>query len=159
MGRYVITAAHCLPHFPPCASFSEPQDRTYKALLGKLEKRRTKRTVWAECVFLDPISDIAVLTSPDGEELFEAASSYETLVNETIPLRVSAAASNGNAWLLSLAGEWSLCRMERFFDGRIWIWEGELIGGMSGSPILADDGTAVGVVTAGLRRVFRTQAE
>ena len=42
--------------------------------------------------------------------------------------------------------------MERYFDGPIWIWEGAIMGGMSGSPILADDGTAVGVVTAGVVR-------
>jgi hypothetical protein len=33
--RLVITAAHCLPYFPPCASISQLEDRTYQALLGQ----------------------------------------------------------------------------------------------------------------------------
>jgi hypothetical protein len=32
----VITAAHCLPFFPPCASISLYQHRTYEALLGPI---------------------------------------------------------------------------------------------------------------------------
>jgi hypothetical protein len=64
--RYVITAAHCLPSFPPCLSFSDVSERTYKALLGPLGQ---EPTVWAECVFVDPIGDIAVLGAPDGQEL------------------------------------------------------------------------------------------
>src|SRR5258708_31035148 len=44
--RIVITAAHCLPFFPPCHAFSYLQDRTYKALLAPLGQ---EPTVWAEC--------------------------------------------------------------------------------------------------------------
>jgi hypothetical protein len=54
----VVTAAHCLPFFPPCHSCSYLHERTYKALLGPLGQ---KPTVWAECLFADPIGDIAVL--------------------------------------------------------------------------------------------------
>jgi len=44
-------------------------DRTYKRLLGTLDAKEL--TVWAECLFVDPIADLAVLGVPDvagGEE-------------------------------------------------------------------------------------------
>jgi len=52
--RLVITAAHCLPHFPPCHGTSYTEERTYKKLLAPL---KAKPTVWAECLFADPIAD------------------------------------------------------------------------------------------------------
>lgn len=146
-GGYVITAAHCLRRLPRlgarCAGGAE---LTYKHLLGKLGGRAT---VWAECVFADPIADIAVLQSPDDQELREEAGRYRDLLDEATPLKVSKPAAAGSAWLLSLAGEWEHCQMERIADGPIWITEGQIRPGMSGSPILADDGSAVGVVCAG----------
>jgi hypothetical protein len=56
--RLVITAGHCLPDFPTCHSSSHTEERTYKALLGSLGE---KPAVWAECLFADPIGDVAVL--------------------------------------------------------------------------------------------------
>jgi hypothetical protein len=34
IDRVVITAAHCLPLFPPCHGMSQLEERTYGALLG-----------------------------------------------------------------------------------------------------------------------------
>ena len=34
--RYIITAAHCLPFFPPCMSFSHTHEKTYEKLIGPL---------------------------------------------------------------------------------------------------------------------------
>jgi len=48
--RLIITAAHCLPHFPPSMSFSELMERTYRDLLAPLG---SEPTVWAECLFVD----------------------------------------------------------------------------------------------------------
>lgn len=56
--------------------------------------------------------------------------------------------SEESGWLLSLDGEWFPCKVRYFSDGPIWI-EGaaqNIVGGMSGSPILADDGTVIGVL-------------
>jgi hypothetical protein len=39
IGEYVITAAHCLPWFPPCLSISYPEERTYPNLLALLGKK------------------------------------------------------------------------------------------------------------------------
>jgi hypothetical protein len=70
LNRFVITAAHCLPFFPPCCSFSFTEERTYENLLGHIG---VEPSVWAECLFVDPIADIAVLGSPDTQVLGKQA--------------------------------------------------------------------------------------
>src|SRR5437868_243350 len=45
-NRVIITAAHCLPSFPPCTSVAYTEERTYKNLVGRLGGTKT---VWVEC--------------------------------------------------------------------------------------------------------------
>ena len=52
--RIVITAAHCLPSFPPCAPAADLEAYTYRDLLGP---PNASPTVWAKCVFVDPRVD------------------------------------------------------------------------------------------------------
>ena len=81
--RLVLTAAHCLPKLPP--AFAWPTDeRMYPNLLGRL---RGKRNVWTECLFVDPVADIAVLGSPDNQALADAADAYETFVGSATALK------------------------------------------------------------------------
>jgi hypothetical protein len=132
----VITAAHCLPYFPPCASASQTEDRTYKMLLGPLGERPT---VWAECLFADPVGDIAVLGSPDTQDLQHEAERYDALTEAATPLPIADAPEDGHGWLLSLDGQWFQCTAQHN-GGPLWLFnavEG-IIGGMSGSPIVAD---------------------
>jgi hypothetical protein len=68
VDRVVITAAHCLPSFPACMSFSHPEERKYENLIGPLGE---KPSICAECLFVDPIGDIAVLGSPDTQDMSE----------------------------------------------------------------------------------------
>jgi hypothetical protein len=88
--RIVITAAHCLPHPRHPAAYLV--ERTYSSLLGPL---KGKQTVWAECLFVDPITDIAVLGSPDNQELYDEAVAYEKLTDVT-PLPVADAPKQGS---------------------------------------------------------------
>jgi hypothetical protein len=84
--RYVITAAHCLPFQPLPHPGSYTQERTYEALLGPIEG---EQRVSAECLFVDPVADLAVLGSPDNQAMFDEAQLYVEWV-ETLPaLRVS----------------------------------------------------------------------
>ena len=53
-------------------TFSHTEGRTYQRLLGELSG---EPTVWAECLFADPISDVAVLGPPDNQELYPRESS------------------------------------------------------------------------------------
>jgi hypothetical protein len=90
--RYIITAAHCLPEqpdgqrLPPSHGFSDLTDRTYANLLGPLGQQPS---VWCECLFVDPIADIAVLGAPDNQELSNEADAYEALVGAATPLTVA----------------------------------------------------------------------
>ena len=59
----LITAPHCLPHMPPPHPWAFLEEKTYQRLLGPLGG---ERSVWAECLFVDPVGDIAVLTGPCG---------------------------------------------------------------------------------------------
>jgi hypothetical protein len=130
VGRYVITAAHCLPnpfyraYEPPPGHVPEPRSPLQRAIsrgvdrlsrvfesppvfeeppwapflwkspanpsenaLGPLGQ---KPSVWAQCIFMDPIVDLAVLASPGACD-FDARrkeEGYDALVNSTVPLPV-----------------------------------------------------------------------
>jgi hypothetical protein len=163
--RYVITAAHCLPHLPTAEANIDNHEAIYPHLLGEIGAGA--HTVWAECAFVDPIADIAILRSPDIQELWEEAERYEKLIEPKIPLRVSAlphppvedpkmpkhlrAAVQGTraAKLISITCDEFTCRVGYSASSRsLWIEGAEqpIVGGMSGSPILDPEDNAIGVV-------------
>jgi hypothetical protein len=145
-SRLVITAAHCLPLFPPCATFSHVEERTYRDLLGSLGD---EPSIWAECLFVDPISDLAVLGPPDNQELYEQAETYEGLMQASAILPMADPPQVSTAWLLSLDGQWFQCEVQHS-DSPLWLFKAAegIVGGMSGSPILSDEGAAIGVLTS-----------
>jgi len=143
--RFVITAAHCLPHLPPAASFLDSTDVTYQKLLGVIDK---DCSVWAECLFVDPVADIAVLASPDNQDLYEEAAAYNQLIDAAAPLPVAELdAETVKVGLLSLDGRSVSCVARVIGRGALWIMEGaeKIVGGMSGSPILNQNGAVIGV--------------
>jgi hypothetical protein len=144
--RVVVTAAHCLPNLPPCNSASYLQETTFQDLLGPLKQKQTR--VWAECLFADPIADIAVLGRPDYQELGEQAEAFEALIDAAVPLKMGDVQSPSKAWLLSLDNKWFRCTVQYRNNGGFWINDAakEIRGGMSGSPIISDDGAAIGIV-------------
>jgi hypothetical protein len=148
--KLVITAAHCLPFFPPCVAASYLSERTYERLLGPIG---AEATVWAECLFVDPISDLAVLGQPDNQALYEEADSYDALLNDLTPLPIKDAPEKSRAWLLSLDGQWFEC-VAQHSGGPLSITAATqgIRGGMSGSPIINDAGHAVGVLCLGSGR-------
>jgi len=99
--RLVVTAAHCLPKLPPAHAFSYTQDRTYANLLGLL---RGQSTVWAECLFVDPVMDIAVLGEPDSQDLYQECDAFWHLIEEA-PIVPMGSKIGDNGWVLSLDGE------------------------------------------------------
>jgi len=166
--RLIITAAHCLlrgkkPSLPPAFSFSYTAERTCAKLLGRLGGNKT---ISAECLFVDPVADLAVLGSPDGQELYDEAAAYEALVEAAVPLKLGSLSftperhtlpdgteisggpvAESDAWLLALSGQWFGCRV--MSRGRsLWISKAAegIRGGMSGSPIIAPNGRAIGVL-------------
>jgi hypothetical protein len=160
-ARYVVTAAHCLDVLPPADGLSDTAERTYRDFLGPLNGTRN---VWAECAFVDPVADIAVFCEPDGQELYDEWRAYQELTGNATPFPLGSLRfrrplrnpdgrtirgyrkATSSALMLSLDGEWFACRITGL--GRsLWI-EGAaqpIRPGMSGSPIILPDGSAVGV--------------
>jgi hypothetical protein len=163
--RLIVTAGHCLPQLPPSHPASRLEERTFAKLIGKLG---AKPTVWVECVFVDPVADIAVLSSPDSQALADQAEGYEALMETTMPVAVGSLIierkrvtlpnrttalgpprGESDASLLSLGGQWFACRVKSGGRG-LWIDATEPIrSGMSGSPVIAPGGAAIGVVSTG----------
>jgi hypothetical protein len=143
-SRYVVTAAHCLPKIPPAHPASYVGERTFKRLMGPLGMRST---VWAECVFVNPVMDLAVLASPDGQVLAAAADEYDALMGVVRPFPVARTSAQARGQMLTLKGQWFYCNVN--CGGRsLWIDNPAepIQGGMSGSPILTANGAAIGVV-------------
>jgi Trypsin-like peptidase domain len=169
--RLVITAAHCLPvdddgrlKLPPPHPASHLHERTYPELLG------AEPAVWAECLFVDPIADIAVLGTPDNQALHDEAEAYQKLVTSARCWPIADApqmgrrqvqlgggiscevdeAGQGSAYVLSLDGAWLKCAVTRFGTWLPIEQDGKLIAsGMSGSPIVSTDDKAIGLVSTG----------
>jgi hypothetical protein len=151
-SRVVITAAHCLPHFPPPAASVGYDERTYGNLLGPMDG---SPSVWCELMFADPIAEIAVLGAPDGQELYAEHEIYLALTEDHPAFRVADPQSQlVDARLLSLDGEWQDCKVRHVGNDHpvasatpLWIERasGGIRGGMSGSPVVAGD-AAIGVV-------------
>ena len=146
-----------------------PAERMYPALLGPLAG---EPMIGAECLFADPVADIAVLGGIDSRELPEQGEAYDALVGGPepvfigepqwgekdvrmlpaipalgVPERRFVGSYEAPGWLLSLDGRWLACRVIHN-DGRLWIADTaeKIQGGMSGSPILSGAGKAVGIV-------------
>ena len=147
--RIVVTASHCLPHLPPAHPGAFRHERTYQALLGPLHERIPSITT--ECLFADPVADIAVLSEPD-DQVFDPMTDgdFVEFVDGAEVLSVASIATDMWGWLLSLENQWISCTLQLGpFGGhgiRIKDAVAGIIGGMSGSPIMGDDGRAIGVV-------------
>jgi hypothetical protein len=145
--RLVVTAAHCLPFLPPAMSSLGIEARTYGPLLAP---RGEAPRIRAVCRFADPIADIAVLgpANPSYGDDYDALMATAAALPFGDPIRHPV-----NFWaparLLSLDGRWFCCTI-RHFGGPLWITHAaeRVHGGMSGSPIVAEAGTAIGVVCA-----------
>jgi hypothetical protein len=74
------------PSSPSGPRRSYLEEKTYGNLLGRLGETPT---VFVECLFVDPVSDIAVLGSPDDQALGNEADAYEELLEPIKPLAIS----------------------------------------------------------------------
>ena len=151
---WVVTAAHCLWRLPPAHPASYTAERTYARLLGPWGKR--KPSVFAECLFVDPVADLAVLSEPDSQDLSAEWDAYQALVagRPTLRIRARALREPCHGWLLTLDGRWSGCTLTPAGRNGTSLSmadaESEAVApGTSGSPILVDDGSAVAVVSVG----------
>lgn len=148
--KVVVTASHCLPHPPkmPCYSYRET---TYANLLAPLGE---KPTVWAQCLFFDPVADVAVLGEPDNQELSEEWDNYHALVEGRNPFAI-AAPESGEGYMLALNGvTWERTAVAVHMTiGGNGLSTGATLGGQSGSPILNAKRQAVALVSVGAETI------
>ena len=149
----IVTAAHCLPGLPPAHPASHAGERTYANLAGPLG---ANPRVWAECVFVDPIADLAVLVAPDDQELPDEYTAYLAFTKSKPSFRVGTLERPSLVWLFSLTGRWIPCSAARSGGSAGFAHGVELDGppaayeqGTSGSPIVVSDGCAIGLVSVG----------
>ena len=146
--RLVVTAAHCLPEFPRTPLDREAWRETTRDILGPLG---AETSVWAQVLSADPISDVAVLGSPDDQELGAQADTYGKLVHSIRPLKVGGAIpwdTPAPARLIALDGR-PIEGVVRHIGGGLYAdnLTGPIGGGMSGSPVLNQAGEAIAFVS------------
>lgn len=143
--RAIITAAHCLPRWPvvpPCWPTAYI-NRTYEELVGPLEQAPE---VSAECMFVDPVADLAVLFSPDPVWYRDEAQVFDELVNANTPLAIGETSKGATLYMPDLELDWYEC-ITKYWEHELSIGCPEsLAGGMLGSPIINDAGLAVAVL-------------
>ena len=144
--RIVITSFHCISSadFEGQDPLIDPVPPIYSAQLGAFGE---KPTVWADCLFANPLVDLAILGSPDerGPEDIER---YYALVTGASSIGISEIPPNASGLLFSPHGEWFTCTVSRHLDGPLWIKDAaeDIPCGMSGSPIFSRTGAAVGIL-------------
>jgi len=144
--KLVVTASHCLPH-PPVTPCHSNQETTLTNLLAPL---REEPSVWADCLFFDPVSDLAVLGEPENQEFEEEIDAYSRLVDGRKPFTI-AAPETGEGYMLALDGiSWQPTPLKVYVAP--WgnsLWTGATLAGQSGSPIVDARGRAVALVSTG----------
>jgi hypothetical protein len=143
-GPLVITAAHCLP---PHLTEPHPAAHYYEWTFKLLAPLGGQADVAAECLFVDLVSDIAVLGTPDTQEMYDQAEQYRSLLERVAPLPIADIRDKALAWMISLDSRLFRC-VVKSIGHALWISDSaeSIRGGMSGSPIIADDGSAIGVL-------------
>jgi hypothetical protein len=148
-GLVVVTAAHCLPSLPPAHLVSSKSERTYANILGPLG---AEPSVWAECLFADPVADIVLLGEPDGQSLPDECERYLAFLQQYEVVKIVDGEPDQSVRMRSPSGGWFKAR-GRHSSKAIYIdnEEQNVEDGMSGSPILSDSGAVALVSTGGFR--------
>ncbi len=114
-----------------------------------------------ECLFADPIADVALLGEPDSQVLYDECVQYCEFIEaipplafgETVQVPPEAVKVDEAVQILDLAGEWRKVlgehyrRVAGYRDGGIFADDFDFAPGMSGSPILNGEGDVVGLVS------------
>jgi len=110
-----------------------------------MSKNEHIKCYWRQ--FADPVADIAILGRPDTQVLLDQAKAYDDFIDSHETITITTAAMEGRAWIFALDGHRFRCTVEH--RGRLlWTATDEPVTEeMSGSPILSNDGTAIGVVS------------
>ncbi|MGJ5096742.1 hypothetical protein ACQR18_32010 [Bradyrhizobium oligotrophicum] len=131
-------------------------------IVGRLDGTLTAD---ADCVFADPISSVAILGGYSEE--FRRIEHWEYRLPVHAPLRPTFAGHGAvqDAWFLSIDEKWVKCRVRTNYDDLRFVgddpdeWGGEpeIAGNLSGSPIIDEDGGAIGIILAPSKKKHRDQ--
>src|SRR5436190_6324417 len=94
----VVTASHCLPWLPSGFGIAYSEERVYRNMLGPLD---SAPTVACDCLFVNPVDDVAVLGVPDTQTFSAEADAYSALLENATPVRITAAPEKGRGFPLS----------------------------------------------------------
>jgi hypothetical protein len=145
----VVTASHCLPWLPSGFGIAYSEEHVYRNMLGSLG---SAPTVACECLFINPIADVAVVGVPDTQTYSDEADRYRALLEYATPFRITEAAEKARGFIFNLEGEWFECQVQWMQNGDGPLWVSKLAqpieGGMFGSPIVSETGNAIGIVSA-----------
>lgn len=156
-GRYVITAAHGLPSLPPPSIVPSESGVIYRLEAGR-DRTGTvapalpagtpgapagMRRLFSRCLFVSLTADIAVLGEPDD---VDEALVFAALVDRVPPFAISVPA-DGPASIPSLGGGLAPCTVKRH-GTCLSVHLPHAADAPPGSPIVAPDGSAIGIVVA-----------
>ena len=163
---YVVTAAHCVEKPPEPHACNGVNELVYPNFLGFMGG---PRNIWAECVFIDPVADVAVFGEPDPQALWEHAEAFQEFAEQAgffslgrLRLRrekfrlsdgskhIGNLKFSGRGEMFSLDGQWFSCHVESYGWTFISIPKATqpILGGMSGSPVVLPSGLAIGVISS-----------
>jgi len=99
-----------------------------------------------------PTYSLEQLVAKINQELIDENDAYISLVAAGSPLGIAVVRSPRVAWLLTLDGQWEQCRVRvNEYGPARWLAiigaENGNVPGTSGSPIVSEDGRAVGIVS------------
>ena len=173
---YVITAAHCVEQPPKPHACNGTIDLVYPNFLGFIGG---PRNVWAECLFIDPVADVAVFGAPDCQALPEHAEVYQEFAEQAAifglgrlrlrreQFRLSDGSKHigdlkfsGKGEMFSIDGQWFSCHVESYGWRFLHIPKATqpIAGGMSGSPVVLPSGLAIGVISCGQGNISLIEA-
>jgi hypothetical protein len=145
--RFVVTAAHCVPieHIPTPDMSNGPEQLTFPNIIGPLGETPT---IWCELCAYGLTDDIAAFCEPevDDQDQYVKFTDAAAFAVGNPP----AIGSKTSAFVLSLDGKWKRCTVNN--GGRFLHISGPdrlIESGMSGSPIVDENGAAIGVVSIG----------
>ena len=140
--KLIITVARCVPRL--AMTISHSFEHTYPRCVGAIDRR--DRPVTVECLFADPVADLAVLGPPVDDRAYDAfLETRPGLPVGSVDLR----RAECDAWMLSLTGEWFSCHLVARPRALMIVSAAERTeNGMSGSPIVDDNGQAIGAVSS-----------
>ena len=128
---------------------------TDELLLGRLGETLT---VEASCEFADPFSNIAIVSG--FSEGYRRLDHWEHRLPIHAPERPSIAGAGREqfAWILSIGCKWIKCTVRTNYDQLTFLDDSlEIDGGMSGSPILNEDGGAFGIIVVPAKKKDRDE--